>query len=118
MGLTNESAVILANLFLFYKILIQKSKKVNFLSLLFLWLGSAIQIFSPGNFNRRIHPNTLKSTFSLFERIISFFSMEHTALIMKILLFSVSFSFYLIKRQNKKIFVPKEWITISCMTCQ
>ena len=96
-GLTNESVVIFINLLLLYRLIIKKSKKINIWSLVSLWIGSAIQIFSPGNFNRRIHPDTLQSTFSLIEKVKLFFSVEQTVLIIK-------------------IFIPKELIIISCLT--
>lgn len=115
-GLTNESVVIFINLLLLYRLIIKKSKKINIWSLVFLWIGSAIQIFSPGNFNRRIHPDTLQSTFSLIEKVKLFFSVEQTVLIIKILCFLILLSFYLIKCQNQKIFIPKELIIISCLT--
>lgn len=110
-GLTNESVVIFINLLLLYRLVIKKSRKINIWSLVSLWIGSAIQIFSPGNFNRRIHPDTLlQSTFSLIEKIKLFFSVEQTVLIIKILCFLILLSFYLIKCQNQKIFIPKELI--------
>lgn len=115
-GLTNESVVIFINLLLLYRLVIKKSRKINIWSLVSLWIGSAIQIFSPGNFNRRIHPDTLQSTFSLIEKVKLFFSVEQTMLIIKILCFLILLSFYLIKCQNQKIFIPKELIIISCLT--
>ena len=115
-GLTNESVVIFINLLLLYRLVIRKSRKINIWSLVSLWIGSAIQIFSPGNFNRRIHPDTLQSTFSLIEKVKFFFSVEQTVLIIKILCFLILLSFYLIKCQNQKIFIPKELIIISCLT--
>lgn len=115
-GLTNESVVIFINLLLLYRLVIKKSRKINIWSLVSLWIGSAIQIFSPGNFNRRIHPDTLQSTFSLIEKVKLFFSVEQTVLIIKILCFLILLSFYLIKCQNQKIFIPKELIIISCLT--
>ena len=75
-GLTNESVVIFINLLLLYRLVIKKSRKINIWSLVSLWIGSAIQIFSPGNFNRRIHPDTLQSTFSLIERVKLFFQLN------------------------------------------
>ena len=115
-GLTNESVVIFINLLLLYRLIIKKSKKINILNLLFLWIGSVVQIFSPGNFSRRIHPDTIQSTFSLIEKIKSFFSVEQTILIIKVLSFLILLSFYLIKCQNRQIFIPKELIVISCLT--
>ncbi|WP_322741250.1 DUF6056 family protein [Fusobacterium pseudoperiodonticum] len=75
-GLTNESVVIFINLLLLYRLVIKKSRKINIWSLVSLWIGSAIQIFSPGNFNRRIHPDTLQSTFSLIEKVKFFFQLN------------------------------------------
>ena len=115
-GLTNESVVIFINLLLLYRLIIKKSKKINIWSLVSLWIGSAIQIFSPGNFSRKFHPDSLQSTFSLIEKLKLFFSMGQTILIMKVLCFLILLSFYLIKCQNQKIFIPKELIIISCLT--
>ena len=99
-GLTNESVVIFINLLLLYRLIIKKSKKINIWSLVFLWIGSAIQIFSPGNFNRRIHPDTLQSTFSLIEKVKLFFSVEQTVLIIKILCF-FNPTFFLFNKMSK-----------------
>lgn len=115
-GLTNESVVIFINLLLLYRLIMKKSKRINILNLVCLWIGSAIQIFSPGNFSRRFHPATLQTTFSLVEKVKYFFSMEQTMLIIKVLCFLVLLSFYLIKCQNKQIFIPNELIIISCLT--
>ena len=115
-GLTNESVVIFINLFLLYRLIIKKSKRINILSLVFLWISSVIQIFSPGNFSRRIHPDTLQSTFSLIEKVKLFFLVEQTVLIIKVLSFLILLSFYLIKCQNQRISIPKELIIISCIT--
>lgn len=116
LGLTNESVIIFINLLLLYKLIMKKSKKINISNLICLWIGSAIQVFSPGNFNRRIHPDTLQTTFSLIEKVKLFFSVEQTILIIKVLCFLILLSFYLIKCQNRKIFIPKELIIISCLT--
>jgi membrane protein len=105
-GLTNESVVIFINLFLLYRLIIKKSKRINILSLVCLWIGSAIQIFPP---------DSLQSTFSLIEKVKLFFSIEQTILIIKVLCFLILLSFYLIKYQNKQIFIPKELIIISCL---
>ena len=115
-GLTNESVVIFINLLLLYRLIVKKNKTINISSLVFLWIGSAIQIFSLGNFNRKFHPDTIQSTFSLIEKVKLFFSVEQTVLIIKILCFLILLSFYLIKCQNQKIFIPKELIIISCLT--
>lgn len=115
-GLTNESVVIFINLLLLYRLIIKRSKKINILNLVCLWIGSAIQIFSPGNFSRKFHPASLQSTYSLIEKVKLFFSMEQTMLIIKVLCFLILLSFYLIKCQNQKIFIPKELIIISCLT--
>lgn len=116
MGLTNESVVIFINLLLLYRLIVKKNKTINISSLIFLWIGSAIQIFSPRNFSRKFHPDTIQSTFSLIEKVKLFFSVEQTILIIKVLCFLILFSFYLIKCQNQKIFIPKELIIISCLT--
>ena len=115
-GLTNESVVIFINLLLLYRLIVKKNKSINISSLVFLWIGSTIQIFSPGNFNRKFHPDTIQSTFSLIEKVKLFFSVEQTILIIKVLCFLILLSFYLIKCQNQKIFIPKELIIISCLT--
>lgn len=115
-GLTNESVVIFINLLLLYRLLIKKSKRINILSLACLWIGSAIQIFSPGNFSRKFHPASLQSTFSLIEKVKYFFLMEQTMLIVKVLSFLILLSFYLIKCQKKEIFIPKELIIISILS--
>ena len=115
-GLTNESVVIFINLLLLYRLIVKKNKSINTSSLVFLWIGSAIQIFSPGNFNRRFHPDTIQSTFSLIEKVKLFFSVEQTILIIKVLSFLILLSFYLIKYQNQQISIPKELIIISCLT--
>lgn len=115
-GLTNESVVIFINLLLLYRLVIKKSKLINISSLVCLWVGSAIQMFSPGNISRKFHPASLQSTFSLVEKLKLFFSMEQTILVIKILCFLILLSFYLIKYQNQKIFIPKELIIISCLT--
>lgn len=115
-GLTNESVVIFINLLLLYRLIVKKNKTINISSLIFLWIGSAIQIFSPGNFSRKFHPDTIQSTFSLIEKVKLFFSVEQTILIIKVLCFLILLSFYLKKCQNQKIFIPKELIIISCLT--
>jgi putative membrane protein len=115
-GLTNESVVIFINLLLLYRLIIKKSKKINIWSLVSLWIGSAIQIFSPGNFSRKFHPDSLQSTFSLIEKLKLFFSMGQTILIMKVLCFLILLSFYLIKCQNQKKFIPGELIIVSSLT--
>lgn len=115
-GLTNESVVIFINLLLLYRLIVKKNKSINISSLVFLWIGSTIQIFSPGNFNRKFHPDTIQSTFSLIEKVKLFFSVEQTILIIKVLSFLILLSFYLIKCQNQQISIPKELIIISCLT--
>ena len=115
-GLTNESVVIFINLLLLYRLIVKKNKTINISSLIFLWIGSAIQIFSPGNFSRKFHPASLQSTYSLIEKVKLFFSVEQTILIIKVLCFLILLSFYLKKCQNQKIFIPKELIIISCLT--
>ena len=115
-GLTNESVVIFINLLLLYRLIVKKNKTINISSLIFLWIGSAIQIFSPGNFSRKFHPDTIQSTFSLIEKVKLFFSVEQTILIIKVLCFLILLSFYLKKCQNQKNFIPKELIIISSLT--
>ena len=73
-GLTNESVVIFINLYLIYRKIILNDKNIKFLNMVSLWTGTVIQIFSFGNFNRKIHPDTLNITYSLVQKIILFFN--------------------------------------------
>ena len=106
-GISNESSVIFANLFLLYKVVIKK-QMINKKIFLSLWIGSAIQFFSPGNFVRRNHIDTIKTTYPFFERIAGFFHMKQTFLFIQVFLFLFLFLFYLRKKIKKQVIVPIE----------
>lgn len=106
-GISNESSVIFANLFLLYKVVIKK-QMINKKIFLSLWIGSVIQFFSPGNFVRRNHIDTIKTTYPFFERIAGFFHMKQTFLFIQVFLFLFLFLFYLRKKIKKQVIVPIE----------
>ena len=72
-GLTNEVIIIFINVFLLFKIL--QYKKINYKILLSLWIGSAIEIFSLGNFARKFSSETQRNITTLFERYSQFFKI-------------------------------------------
>lgn len=114
-GLTNEVVVIFINIFLLFKIF--QYKKINYKILISLWIGSAIEIFSPGNFARKFSSETQKSVVTLFERYLQFLKMEQTILIFKILIFLLLLfiiKYYLCQKQKK--YIPLDIIVISVVT--
>ena len=114
-GLTNEVIIIFINIFVLFKIL--QYKKINYKILLSLWIGSAIEIFSPGNFARKFNPETQKNVTSVIERYFQFLKMEHTILILKILIFLLLLfiiKYYLYEKKKK--YIPVDIIVISLIT--
>lgn len=114
-GLTNEVVIIFINILLLFKIL--QYKKINYKILLSLWIGSAIEIFSPGNFVRKFSSETQRNITTLFERYSQFFKMAHTMLILKILIFLLLLfiiKYYLYEKKKK--YIPLDMIITSSIT--
>ena len=111
-GLTNESVVIFINIYLFYQKIVLK-KNIKFFVLISLWLSSIIQIFSPGNFNRKIYTDSLNVTQPIIQKITLFLNMNHTILIGKIFISLLLLIIYLNIRGKNNYIIPKDLI-ISC----
>ena len=82
-----------------------------------MWIGSAIEIFSPGNFARKFSSETQRNITTLFERYSQFFKMAHTMLILKILIFLLLLfiiKYYLYEKKKK--YIPLDMIITSSIT--